>query len=145
MVSGAHALGPMRQRITYLMKHEGGGITRDGVRIFDRENKGLERHITTSGVTAAAVEKGPYRHYMQKEIFEQPTVVAQTLSSYIRPLEQTVALPQMDSALAGIDRIPIDARGPSFYPGLVPQYWFETFPPALLALALPRQFLPHTP
>src|SRR3546814_4005230 len=78
-------------------------ITRDGVRIFDRENKEVERDITTSGVTAAAVEKGPYRHFMQKEIFEQPTVVAQTLSSYIRPLEQTVALPQMDFDLGGIE------------------------------------------
>ena len=48
----------------------------------------VERAIVHSGATAAAVEKGTYRHFMQKEIFEQPTVVAQTLSSYIRPLEQ---------------------------------------------------------
>src|SRR3546814_5362231 len=64
---------------------------------------------------------------MQKEIFEQPTVVAQTLSSYIRPLEQTVALPQMDFDLSAIDRITIVACGTSFYAGMVAKYWFETF------------------
>ena len=64
---------------------------------------------------------------MQKEIFEQPTVVAQTLSSYIRPLEQTVALPQMDFDLAGVKRITIVACGTSYYAGMVAKYWFETF------------------
>jgi len=61
-------------------------------------------------ILAAAIEKGPYRHYMQKEIFEQPTVVAQTLSSYIRPVEAMVALPQMDFDLSAIDRITIVAK-----------------------------------
>src|SRR3546814_11622807 len=112
--SDALALAPLTQRIAYLAEGDWVVITRDGVRIFDRENKEVERDITTSGVTAAAVEKGPYRHFMQKEIFEQPTVVAQTLSSYIRPLEQTVALPQMDFDLGGIDRITIVACGTTF-------------------------------
>ncbi|PKP72495.1 MAG: glutamine--fructose-6-phosphate transaminase (isomerizing), partial [Alphaproteobacteria bacterium HGW-Alphaproteobacteria-6] len=74
-----------------------------------------------------AVEKGNHRHFMQKEIFEQPTVVAQTLSSYIRPLEQTVALPQMDFDLSAIERITIVACGTSFYAGMVAKYWFEQF------------------
>ncbi|MBB5706169.1 glutamine--fructose-6-phosphate transaminase (isomerizing) [Sphingopyxis panaciterrulae] len=125
--SDALALAPLTQRIAYLEEGDWVVITRDGVRIFDRENKEVERDVTTSGVTAAAVEKGPYRHFMQKEIFEQPTVVAQTLSSYIRPLEQTVALPQMDFDLDGIDRITIVACGTSFYAGMVAKYWFETF------------------
>jgi glucosamine--fructose-6-phosphate aminotransferase (isomerizing) len=90
-------------------------------------NNPVTREITTSGVTAATIEKGNYRHFMQKEIFEQPTVVAQTLSSYIRPLEQTVALPQMDFDLSKIDRITIVACGTSFYAGMVAKYWFETF------------------
>ena len=64
---------------------------------------------------------------MQKEIFEQPTVVAQTLQSYIRPLEQQVALPQMDFDLKDIDRITIVACGTSYYAAMVAKYWFETF------------------
>src|SRR3569623_2877205 len=64
---------------------------------------------------------------MQKEIFEQPTVVAQTLNSYLRPLEQEVALPQMDFDFSGIERITIVACGTSYYAGMVAKYWFEHF------------------
>ncbi|MGV7121070.1 glutamine--fructose-6-phosphate transaminase (isomerizing) [Sphingopyxis sp. 550A] len=125
--SDALALAPLTQKIAYLEEGDWVVITRDGAQIFDSENNPVERDVTTSGVTAAAVEKGNYRHFMQKEIFEQPTVVAQTLSSYIRPLEQTVALPQMDFDLSKIERITIVACGTSFYAGMVAKYWFETF------------------
>ena len=125
--SDALALAPLTQRIAYLDEGDWVVITRDGAQIYDAANNPVTREITTSGVTAAAVEKGPYRHFMQKEIFEQPTVVAQTLSSYLRPLEQTVALPQMDFDLAGVERITIVACGTSFYAGMVAKYWFETF------------------
>ncbi|MEQ8309589.1 MAG: glutamine--fructose-6-phosphate transaminase (isomerizing) [Sphingopyxis sp.] len=125
--SDALALAPLTQQIAYLEEGDWVVITRDGAQIYDAENNPVTREITTSGVTAAAVEKGNYRHFMQKEIFEQPTVVAQTLSSYIRPLEQTVALPQMDFDLSTIDRITIVACGTSFYAGMVAKYWFETF------------------
>ncbi|MBW8297250.1 glutamine--fructose-6-phosphate transaminase (isomerizing) [Sphingopyxis sp.] len=125
--SDALALAPLTQKIAYLDEGDWVVITRDGAQIYDSANNPVTREITTSGVTAAAVEKGNYRHFMQKEIFEQPTVVAQTLSSYIRPLEQTVALPQMDFDLSKIDRITIVACGTSFYAGMVAKYWFETF------------------
>ncbi|MBB6424667.1 glutamine--fructose-6-phosphate transaminase (isomerizing) [Sphingopyxis sp. JAI128] len=125
--SDALALAPLTQKIAYLDEGDWVVITREGAQIYDAENQEVIREITTSGVTAAAVEKGNYRHFMQKEIFEQPTVVAQTLSSYIRPLEQTVALPQMDFDLSTIDRITIVACGTSFYAGMVAKYWFETF------------------
>ncbi|ALJ13180.1 glutamine--fructose-6-phosphate transaminase (isomerizing) [Sphingopyxis macrogoltabida] len=125
--SDALALAPLTQKIAYLEEGDWVVITRDGARIFDENNNPVEREITTSGVSAATIEKGNYRHFMQKEIFEQPTVVAQTLSSYIRPLEQTVALPQMDFDLSKIDRITIVACGTSFYAGMVAKYWFETF------------------
>lgn len=125
--SDALALAPLTQKIAYLEEGDWVVITRDGAQIFDAENNPVTREITTSGVTAATIEKGNYRHFMQKEIFEQPTVVAQTLSSYIRPLEQTVALPQMDFDLSTIDRITIVACGTSFYAGMVAKYWFETF------------------
>ena len=125
--SDALALAPLTQKISYLDEGDWVVITKDGAQIYDAANNPVTREITTSGVTAAAVEKGNYRHFMQKEIFEQPTVVAQTLSSYIRPLEQTVALPQMDFDLSKIDRITIVACGTSFYAGMVAKYWFETF------------------
>lgn len=125
--SDALALAPLTQKIAYLEEGDWVIITREGAHIFDKDNVEVTREITTSGVSAAQIEKGNYRHYMQKEIFEQPTVVAQTLSSYIRPLEQTVALPQMDFDLAGVKRITIVACGTSYYAGMVAKYWFEAF------------------
>ena len=76
-----------------------------------RDNAPVEREITLSGVTGALIDKGNHRHFMQKEIFEQPVVVAQTLQSYIRSVEQKVALPQMDFDLSAIDRVTIIACG----------------------------------
>lgn len=125
--SDALALAPLTQKIAYLEEGDWVVVTRDGAQIFDKDSAPVTRDITTSGVSAAAIEKGNYRHYMQKEIFEQPTVVAQTLSSYIRPLEQQVALPQMDFDLSAINRVTIAACGTSFYAGMVAKYWFESF------------------
>ncbi|MEO9469462.1 glutamine--fructose-6-phosphate transaminase (isomerizing) [Parasphingorhabdus sp.] len=125
--SDALALAPLTQQIAYLEEGDWVVITREDARIFDKDNSRVEREVTTSGVSAATIEKGQYRHYMQKEIFEQPTVVAQTLQSYIRPLEQQIALPQMDFDLKDIKRITIVACGTSYYAGMVAKYWCETF------------------
>ncbi|MFN6933525.1 MAG: glutamine--fructose-6-phosphate transaminase (isomerizing) [Tsuneonella sp.] len=125
--SDALALAPLTQQISYLDEGDWVVITRDGAQVYDVENTPVERAITTSGASAAAVEKGNYRHYMQKEIFEQPTVVAQTLKSYIQQAENRVALPQIDFNLSAIRRITIVACGTSFYAGMVAKYWFETF------------------
>ena len=125
--SDALALAPLTQKIAYLEEGDWVVVTREGAAIHDKDNNPVEREISTSGVSAATIEKGNYRHFMQKEIFEQPTVVAQTLRSYIRPLEQQVALPQMDFDLRDIKRITIVACGTSYYAGMVAKYWFETF------------------
>lgn len=125
--SDALALAPLTQRIAYLDEGDWVVITREGAQVFDAENRQVSREVVSSGVSAAAVEKGPYRHFMQKEIFEQPIVVAQTLRSYIRPVEQAVALPQMDFDLSAVKRVTIVACGTSFYAGMVAKYWFEQF------------------
>ena len=125
--SDALALAPLTQRIAYLDEGDWVVITRNGATIYDKDNNEVTREITVSGASAAAIEKGNYRHFMQKEIFEQPTVVAQTLRSYLRPLEQEVALPQMDFDISGVERITIVACGTSYYAGMVAKYWFEHF------------------
>lgn len=125
--SDALALASLTQKVTYLEEGDWVVITRDSAAIMDEENQPVEREITTSGASAAAVEKGNHRHFMQKEIFEQPTVVAQTLSSYIRQSDNSVALPQMDFDISSIKRITIVACGTSYYAGLVAKYWFEQF------------------
>ena len=125
--SDALALAPLTQNIAYLEEGDWVVVKRDGATIYNKDNQPVEREVTTSGVSAATIEKGHYRHFMQKEIFEQPTVVAQTLQSYIRSLEQRVALPQMDFDLGDIRRVTIVACGTSYYAGMVAKYWFETF------------------
>ncbi|MFK4871277.1 glutamine--fructose-6-phosphate transaminase (isomerizing) [Novosphingobium sp. ZW T3_23] len=125
--SDALALAPLTQRISYLEEGDWVVITREGARIFDAENNPVEREIVSSGASAVAIEKGNYRHFMQKEIFEQPTVVAQTLRSYIHQVDESVALPQIDFDLSTVKRITIVACGTSFYAGMVAKYWIETF------------------
>jgi glucosamine--fructose-6-phosphate aminotransferase (isomerizing) len=125
--SDALALAPLTQKIAYLDEGDWVVITREGATIYDRDNNLVDREVTTSGASAAAIEKGNYRHFMQKEIFEQPTVVAQTLRSYLRPVEQQVALPQMDFDISAVERITIVACGTSYYAGMVAKYWFEQF------------------
>ena len=125
--SDALAVAPWTQRIAYLDEGDWAIVRRESIEIFDRENEPVEREIVESGASAAAVEKGNYRHYMQKEIFEQPIVVAQTLQSYVRPFEGEVALPTGDLDLSAISRVTIVACGTSFYAGMVAKYWIERF------------------
>ena len=125
--SDALALAPLTQRVSYLEEGDWVVITRDGAQVFDVANAPVTRAVVASGATAAAIEKGNFRHFMQKEIYEQPIVVAQTLRSYLRRFEQMVSLPQIDFDLAGVSRITIVACGTSFYAGMVAKYWFERF------------------
>ncbi len=125
--SDALALASLTQRITYLEEGDWVVITREGAKIFESENNPVTRDVVASGASAAAIEKGNFHHFMQKEIFEQPTVVAQTLQSYLRPLERKVALPQIDFDISAVDRITIVACGTSYYAAMVAKYWFESF------------------
>ncbi|MXP09905.1 glutamine--fructose-6-phosphate transaminase (isomerizing) [Pseudoblastomonas halimionae] len=125
--SDALALAPLTQQIAYLEEGDWVVITRESATIYDAENAQVERETKHSGASAAAMEKGEYRHFMLKEIFEQPTVVAQTLGSYLRQSDRSVALPQLDVDLGEINRVTIVACGTSYYAGLVAKYWFEQF------------------
>ncbi len=125
--SDALALAPLTQRIAYLEEGDWAVVRRNRIVIFDRSNRPVERAIVESGAEAHAIEKGNYAHYMQKEIFEQPVVVGDTLTSYVRPFEGRVALPVADADLESVERLTIVACGTSFYAGLVAKYWIEQF------------------
>ena len=125
--SDALALAPLTQRIAYLDEGDWVVCTREGAQVYDRDNNPVDRPVTLSGVTGALIDKGNHRHFMQKEIYEQPIVVAQTLRSYLQRLEGKIALPIPDFDLSGIKRVTIVACGTSFYAGMVAKYWFEQF------------------
>ena len=125
--SDALALAPWTQRIAYLEEGDWAVVRRGSIQVYDRSNQPVSREIVESGATSANIEKGNYRHFMQKEIFEQPVVVGDTLKSYVRPYEGVVALPVADADLADVKRLTIVACGTSYYAGLVAKYWFEQF------------------
>ena len=123
--SDALALAPLTQRIAYLEEGDWVAITREEVEIYDRDNARVERPIVNSGASGQLIDKGNHRHFMQKEIYEQPVVVAQTLRSYLRPLEAQVALPDMEFDLSTVERVVIVACGTASYVGMIGKYWIE--------------------
>jgi glutamine---fructose-6-phosphate transaminase (isomerizing) len=123
--SDALALAPLTQQIAYLDEGDWAIVRRESVEIFDKDNNPVERPVTRSGLTGAMIDKGNHRHFMQKEIYEQPVVVAQTLSSYLRTLEARVALPDMEFDLGSVERVAIVACGTASYVGAIGKYWIE--------------------
>jgi glucosamine--fructose-6-phosphate aminotransferase (isomerizing) len=143
--SDALALAALTQRIAYLDEGDWAVVTHEGAEIFNRDNEPVERAVVLSGASSARIEKGNHRHYMQKEIFEQPLVVAQTLQSYLRSYEQQVALPDMDFSFADVPRITIVACGTSFYAGMVAKYWLEQFARVPVELDIASEFRYRAP
>ncbi len=143
--SDALALAPLTQRIAYLEEGDWVVITRDGAQIFDKDNNPVERPITISGVTGDLVSKGNHRHYMLKEIYEQPIVVAQTLRSYLQRMDDKISLPIPDFDLSAIKRVTIVACGTSFYAGMVAKYWFEQFARVPVDLDVASEFRYRAP
>ncbi|MFE8583851.1 glutamine--fructose-6-phosphate transaminase (isomerizing) [Sphingomonas sp. NCPPB 2930] len=143
--SDALALAPLTQRIAYLDEGDWVVCTREGAQVYDRDNNPVDRPVTISGVTGALIDKGNHRHFMQKEIYEQPIVVAQTLRSYLQRLEGKIALPIPEFDLSGIKRVTIVACGTSFYAGMVAKYWFEQFARVPVDLDVASEFRYRAP
>ncbi|MCG7986853.1 MAG: glutamine--fructose-6-phosphate transaminase (isomerizing) [Candidatus Thiodiazotropha weberae] len=127
IASDVFALLPVTQQFIFLEEGDLAHITREKVTVADLHGQPVEREIRTSQVSAAKAEKGPYRHYMLKEIFEQPAVIAETLEGRIhkgRLLEESFG----HEAKALLDKtrnVHIVACGTSFHAGLVARYWLE--------------------
>ncbi len=123
--SDALALAGLTNKISYLEEGDWVEITRDGAVVFDENGQIANREVVVSNVSGARIEKGNYRHYMLKEIFEQPTVVGETLSSYINHLQGKVELPELPFDLKDIKKVTIIACGTSYYAAQVARYWIE--------------------
>ncbi len=127
MFLGSDALGlaPFTNRIAYLEEGDWVRLTANGTAVFDAADQPVTRTFITSSASAAVIEKGNHRHYMEKEIHEQPIVVAQTLGAYLDPLAETVALPGLPFDLAAVKRVQIVACGTALLAGHVASYWLE--------------------
>lgn len=119
--SDAIALAPMTDRITYLDEGDHAVITRAGATVYDLEHRIANRAIERVELSQAAVEKAGYKHFMAKEIAEQPAIIDGTLSSYLS--DGALVLPPID--FTAIDRLVMVACGTGFYACLTAKYWFE--------------------
>jgi glutamine---fructose-6-phosphate transaminase (isomerizing) len=126
--SDAIALAPFTDKITYLEEGDWAVVTRAGVEIFDEQGRKVERAVLKSDASATMVDKGNHKHFMAKEIHEQPEVVGHTLAHYIDMNAEQVRLPfELPFDLKKLKRLSISACGTAFYAGLVAKYWFEQF------------------
>ena len=122
--SDAMALSHLTNRIQYLEEGDWAVITSDGATIYDEDDNEVERPVTLSSVSGATIGKAGYEHFMLKEIYEQPQVIGDTLSSYINFATRHVTLPLSFDA-ADVSRITIIACGTAYLAGMVAKYWLE--------------------
>lgn len=126
--SDAIALAPFTDTISYLEDGDWAVIQRGGVQIRDAQGLPVHRQMIKTTGSAFLVDKGNHRHFMAKEIHEQPEVVAHTLSHYLDMTNECVVLPgKLPFDFAKLERISISACGTAYYAGLVAKYWFERF------------------
>lgn len=122
------ALLPVTQRFIYLEEDDVAVLTKDSIDIYDIDGHAVERNIHTSDATLDQTSKGQFRHFMQKEIFEQPTAISDALQGHIannRILEQTFGHQSLE-ILANVKRVQIVACGTSYHAGMVARYWLES-------------------
>src|SRR5262249_25959725 len=126
--SDALALAPFTNRITYLEDGDWAVVTRAGATIYDENGNTVARPTVRTLATSLLVDKGNHRHFMAKEIYEQPEVVGHTLSHYLDFASGRTAMPAgLDLDFAALDRLSITACGTAYHAGVVAKYWFERY------------------
>ncbi len=123
--SDALALAPLTQRIAYLEDGDWVVVKAEGASFFNEAGAQVTREIRRTALTGAAVGKGNFRHFMEKELHEHPSVLGDTLHQMVNPATRAVGLPKLPFDLASISRVTISACGSAFYAGLVARSWFE--------------------
>ncbi len=126
--SDAIALAPFTDMVSYLEDGDWVIVTRQGAEIHDASGAVVQRDVLKSQASVMLIDKGNHRHFMAKEIHEQPEVVGHTLSNYLDMAAERIALPMaLPFDFQKLDRIAIAACGTAYYAGMVAKYWFERF------------------
>ena len=126
--SDALALAPLTQRICYLEEDDWAVVTTKGAVIRDRSGQVVERPVRRTAMSGALIGKGNYRHFMEKEIWEQPGVLKDTLQAYVNPLNRTVALPDLPFDWRALPKLTVVGCGTAYLAGMVGKYWFSGLP-----------------
>ncbi|MGB7037200.1 MAG: glutamine--fructose-6-phosphate transaminase (isomerizing) [Xanthobacteraceae bacterium] len=126
--SDAIALAPFTDTVSYLDDGDWAILTQRGAEIHDRDGHIVERPVLKSQASVLLADKGNHRHFMAKEIHEQPEVVGHTLANYLDMAAERVTLPfALPFDFGKLDRVVIAACGTAYYAGMVARYWFENF------------------
>lgn len=127
IASDSYALSPLTRRISFLEDGDRVVVTNDNARIMNSKRKPVERAIRITAQSGNTTGKGEYRHFMLKEIYEQPAVIADTLNTFVNPATGHISLPNevLEAALRA-PRITLIACGTAYYACMVAKFWFET-------------------
>lgn len=126
MASDSYALAPLTKKICFLEDGDRVTVTREKAVITTNDNQPVDRPIRITAQSGATTGKGEYKHFMLKEIYEQPAVISDTLNSYVHPSTGTISMPEnVSEALAGASRLTLIACGTAYYACLLAKYWFE--------------------
>ena len=123
--SDAMALAPLTRRISYLAEGDWAVLTADGATVFDQDGRQVQREIKQTMLSGALMGKDGHRHFMHKEICEQPQVIGDTLNTMLNPLNRTLTLSAIPFPLDAVERVTNVACGTSYYAGMVAKYWIE--------------------
>ncbi len=143
--SDAMALAPVTNRITYLEEGDWVVMRRAGAQIYDALGNAVRREETVVNLDALQVDKGNHRHFMTKEIFEQPSVMALSLSHYLTPDHSAIAVPEGAPDFTQFDRLVLVACGTAFYACHVAKYWFEQVARIPVEIDVASEFRYRTP
>lgn len=125
--SDAIALSPFTNRIAYLHDGDWAILGKQGAHIFDLDGNPVDRPVQISSASAYMIDKGNHRHFMEKEIYEQPEVISHALSHYVDFAEHTVRDMAAEIDFANLRGLAISACGTAYLAGLVGKYWFERY------------------
>jgi glucosamine--fructose-6-phosphate aminotransferase (isomerizing) len=123
--SDALALAPLTQKICYLEEGDWAVISAQEIKIYDKVNEPVQRPVQITRLSGAIIGKGDYRHFMQKEIYEQPGVLGDVLQSFLNARTGHINLPPVPAQLLNTQQLTIVACGTSYYAAMVAKYWFE--------------------
>src|SRR5262249_56848855 len=127
-------------RVAYLEEGDCVALTRKSATFYDAAGKIVTREVRLSNAAAVLLDKGEHRHFMAKEIFEQPEVVGHTLAASIDPLSETVRPPALPFDLAKIGQVTLTACGTAYYAALVGKYWIERLARIPVSVDIPSEF-----
>ena len=142
--SDAMALAMLSQKLVYLEEGDWAVLSPTGYKIFDRNDNPVERGITLIQGGPAMAEKGNYRHFMLKEIYEQPETVGRTMTNYVDEFRLSADAPE-GLGFAEIDRIIIIACGTAYYAAMVAKYWFEQIADIAVDIDVASEFRYRSP